>query len=59
MKDYIDNYISLSTYHYCKETEIISNYKCTFSLEGNESTGVTHEWIQVSMNSTGVLFTYL
>jgi hypothetical protein len=21
----------------------MSNYKCTFSLEGNESTGVTHE----------------
>jgi hypothetical protein len=41
MKDYIDNYILLSTYHYCRETEIISNYKCTFSLEGNESTGVT------------------
>jgi hypothetical protein len=43
MKDYIDNYIPLSTYHYCRETEIISNYKCTFSLEGNESTGVTQE----------------
>jgi hypothetical protein len=43
MKDYIDNYISLSTYHYCRETEIILNYKCTFSLEGNESTNVTQE----------------
>jgi hypothetical protein len=43
MKDYIDNYISLPTYHYCGEIEIISNYKCTFSLEGNESTGVTQE----------------
>jgi len=32
-KDYIDNYISLSTHHYCRETEIISNYKCTFSLK--------------------------
>jgi hypothetical protein len=44
MKDYIDNYISLSTHHhYCRETEIISNYKCTFSLEGSESTGVTQK----------------
>jgi hypothetical protein len=43
MKDYIDNYISLSTHHYCRETEIISNYKCTLSLKGNESTGVMQE----------------
>ena len=42
-KDYIDNYILLSIYYYCREIEIISNYKCTFSLEGNESTGVTQE----------------
>ena len=44
MKDYIDNYISLSTYHYYyEETEMTSNYKCTFSLEGAESTGVTQK----------------
>jgi hypothetical protein len=43
MKDYMDNYISLSTYYYCRETEMISNYKCTFSLVGNESTGVTQK----------------
>jgi hypothetical protein len=45
MKDNIDNYILLSTYflhyYYYEETEMTSNYKCTFSLEGDESTGVT------------------
>ena len=43
MKDNIDNYILLSTYYYCEETEMTSNYKCTFSLEGDESTGVTQK----------------
>ena len=43
MKDNIDNYILLSPYYYCEETEITSNYKCTFSLEGDESTGVTQK----------------
>jgi hypothetical protein len=46
MKDNIDNYILLSAYYYCGETEMISNYKCTFSLEGNESTGVTQKQMQ-------------
>ena len=44
MKVNIDNYILLSTYflhyYYYEETEMTSNYKCTFSLEGDESTGV-------------------
>jgi hypothetical protein len=43
MKDYINYYILLSTYYYCRKTEMISNYKCTFSLEGNKSTGVTQK----------------
>ena len=43
MKDNIDNYILLSPYYYCEETEITSNYKCTFSLEGDESIGVTQK----------------
>jgi hypothetical protein len=43
MKDNIDNYTLLSTYYYCEETEITSNYKCTFSLEGDENTGVTQK----------------
>ena len=43
MKDYINNYILLSTYYYCRKTEMISNYKCTFSLEGNKSTCVTQK----------------
>jgi hypothetical protein len=38
---------------------MISNYKCTFGLIEGKSTSVTHEQIQVSVNSTGVLFTYL
>jgi hypothetical protein len=44
MKDNIDNYILLSIYflhYYYEETEMTSNYKCTFNLEGDESTGVT------------------
>jgi hypothetical protein len=41
INDNIDNYILLSIYYYyCEETEITLNYKCTFSLEGYESTGV-------------------
>ena len=46
MKDNIDNYILLSTYslhYYYEETEMTSNYKCTYSLEGDESTGVTQK----------------
>jgi hypothetical protein len=43
MKHNTDNYILLSTYYYSEETEMTSNYKCTFSLEGNESTGVTQK----------------
>jgi hypothetical protein len=30
-------------YYYYEETGITSNYKCTFSLEGDENTGVTQE----------------
>jgi hypothetical protein len=46
MKDNIDNYILLSTYslhYYYEETEMTSNYKCTYSLEEDESTGVTQK----------------
>ena len=43
MKDNIGNYILLSTYYYCEETEITLNYKCTFSLEREGSTGVTQK----------------
>jgi hypothetical protein len=42
----MDNYLLLSTYflhYYYEETEMTSNYKCTFSLEGDESTGVTQK----------------
>jgi hypothetical protein len=37
---------------------MIQNYKSTFGLIEGKSTRVTHEQIQVSVNSTGVLFTY-
>jgi hypothetical protein len=35
------------------------NYKNTFGLTEGKSTSVTHEQVQVSVNSMGVLFTYL
>jgi hypothetical protein len=37
----------------------ILNYIYTFGLTEGKSPSVTHEQIQVSVNSTGVLFTYL
>ena len=33
----------MDNYYYCQETEITSNYKCTFSLEVYESTGMTQK----------------
>jgi hypothetical protein len=48
MNDNIDNHILLLTYfciYYYEETEMISDYKCTFSLEGDESTGVTQKQV--------------
>jgi hypothetical protein len=42
-----------------KKTETILNYICTFVLTEGESTSVTHKQVQISMNSTGVLFIYL
>jgi hypothetical protein len=45
---------------YCyEEIETILNYKCTFGLTEGKSTSVTHEQVQVSVNSMGVLFIYL
>jgi hypothetical protein len=38
---------------------MISNYKCTFDLMEGKNTSVTHEQIQVNVNSTGALFIYL
>jgi hypothetical protein len=34
-------------------------YICTFVLAEGEKAGVTREWLQVSMNSTVLLFIYL
>jgi hypothetical protein len=43
---------------YCHvKVETILNYICSFGL--TESMSVTHEQVQVSVNSTGVLFIYL
>jgi hypothetical protein len=49
---------SLSSYYHGK-TETILNYKYTFGLIEGKSTSVMHKRIQVSVNSTGVLFIYL
>jgi hypothetical protein len=38
---------------------MILNYKCTFGLIEGKSTSVTHEQVQVSVNSSGLLFIYL
>jgi hypothetical protein len=38
---------------------MILNYMCTFVLTEGKSTSVTHEQVQVSVNSTGILFIYL
>jgi hypothetical protein len=35
------------------------NYICTFVLTEGKSTSVTYERVQASVNSKGVLFTYL
>ena len=46
MKDNIDNHIciiNLFLHYYYEETEMTLNYKCTFSLEGGENTGVTQK----------------
>ena len=44
---------------YHGKTETILNYKCTFGLIEGKSTSVTHERVQISVNTTGVLFIYL
>jgi hypothetical protein len=35
--------INSSLYYYYREKETTSSYKCTFGLEGNESTSVTQK----------------
>jgi hypothetical protein len=46
--------------YYPGKIETILNYKCTFGLiEDKKSTSVTQKQVQVSVNSTGALFTYL
>jgi hypothetical protein len=47
-----------SLYHY-GQIRTILNYIYTFGLIEGKNPSVTHERIQVSVNSTGVLFIYL
>jgi hypothetical protein len=42
-----------------KQIRTILNYINTFGLTEGKGPSVTHEQIQASVNSTGVLFTYL
>ena len=53
------NIINSSSLYYHRKTETILNYICTFGLTEGESTSVTHEQVQVSVNSMRVLFIYL
>jgi hypothetical protein len=53
------NIINSFSLYYHRKTETILNYKYTFGLIEGRSTSVTHKQIQVSVNSTGVLFIYL
>jgi hypothetical protein len=41
------------------KTERILNYIYTFGLTEGESTNVTHQRVQISVNSTRVLFIHL
>jgi hypothetical protein len=61
MKQHKQSYdiINSSSLYYHEKTEIILDYKYTFSLTEGKSTSVTHKWIQASVNSMGVLFIYL
>jgi hypothetical protein len=51
--------INSSSLYYHGKPETILNYKCTFGLTEGKNTSVMHKQVQVSVNSTGVLFIYL
>jgi hypothetical protein len=53
------NITNLYSLYYHGKTETILNYICTFGLTEGESTSVTHRQVQISVNSTKVLFIYL
>jgi hypothetical protein len=44
--------VNSSSFYYYGKIETILNYKCTFDLTEYKSTSVTHEQVQVSVNST-------
>jgi hypothetical protein len=51
--------INSSSLYYHEKIETILNYICTFGLTEVKSTSVTHGQVQISVNSTEVLFIYL
>jgi hypothetical protein len=53
------NIINSFSLYYPKKIGTILNYKHTFGLIEGKSTSVMQKRIQVSVNSTGVLFIYL
>jgi hypothetical protein len=53
------NIIESFSLYYHGKAETILNYKSTFGLIEGKNTSVTHKQIQVSVNSTRVLFIYL
>jgi hypothetical protein len=60
----MNNHIESSDYlyyHYIimNKTSMILNYICTFGFVEGKNPRVTCKWLQVNVNSTGVLFTYL
>jgi hypothetical protein len=61
MSKYKQSYSIIDSFslYYLRKIETILNYKCTFGLIEGKSTSVTHKQVQVSVNSTGVLFIYL
>jgi hypothetical protein len=49
----------INSLYYPGKTETLLNYKGTFGLIEGKSTSVTQKQVQVSVNSTGLLFIYL
>jgi hypothetical protein len=58
MDNHMTPLISLLLYNH-EWIRTILNYICTFGLTEGKDVSVIHERIQVSVNSTGVLFIYL
>jgi hypothetical protein len=59
MNKHIISLINITSLCHYGKIETVLDYKCTFGLIEGKSTSVTHERLQVSVNSTGILFIYL